>query len=92
MFAHAAVAYCRTRNTHAHLHTRHDSHSHAPTRFARADRIGHGFHLFSHDDLIAQSKSINDMAAAKQYIDNLVRYIADRRITIEVRLLVLSIA
>lgn len=44
-----------------------------------ADRIGHGFHLFN-------SKMINtkDPIKAKKYVENLVQYIAERRITLEV--------
>ena len=44
-----------------------------------ADRIGHGYHLFSPDRIT--SESIDDPEA---YIAALVQYIADRRITIEV--------
>ncbi len=43
-----------------------------------ADRIGHGFHLFS-PDLCGPSVS-----NPEAYVDRLVSYIADRRITIEV--------
>ncbi len=44
-----------------------------------ADRIGHGLHLF--DDKMVYSENIADK---KQYVERLVNYIADRRITIEV--------
>jgi adenosine deaminase len=44
-----------------------------------ADRIGHGYHLFSPD--MVHSPLIEDREA---YVDALVRYISDRRITIEV--------
>ncbi|MFT6396958.1 MAG: adenosine deaminase [Bradymonadia bacterium] len=44
-----------------------------------ADRIGHGFHIFSHDKI--KSNDIEDPAA---YCDALAQYCADRRITIEV--------
>jgi len=44
-----------------------------------ADRIGHGFHLFS-TDLI----NTRDPKKAQDYVDNLVQYIAERRITLEV--------
>lgn len=44
-----------------------------------ADRIGHGTWLFSQKHI--KDKSIQDKRA---YIDKLVRYIADRRITLEV--------
>lgn len=44
-----------------------------------ADRIGHGFHLFSEDLIAARDKE-----TAQKYIYNLVQYIAERRITLEV--------
>lgn len=44
-----------------------------------ADRIGHGFHLFN-ESLI----NTENQAKAKKYIENLVQYIAERRITLEV--------
>ncbi len=44
-----------------------------------ADRIGHGFHIFSADKVT--SPEIEDPQA---YCDRLVQYVADRRITIEV--------
>lgn len=44
-----------------------------------ADRIGHGFHIFSHDKI--RSADIEDPAA---YCDALSQYVADHRITIEV--------
>jgi adenosine deaminase len=44
-----------------------------------ADRIGHGFHLFS-TELI----NTRDPQKAQDYVDNLVQYIAERRITLEV--------
>jgi adenosine deaminase len=44
-----------------------------------ADRIGHGYHLFSHE-LIAEEK----IKEPKAYTRALAEYIADRRITIEV--------
>jgi adenosine deaminase len=43
-----------------------------------ADRIGHGFHLFRQDMLNKKPE------IAKRYVDNLVQFIAERRITIEV--------
>jgi adenosine deaminase len=43
-----------------------------------ADRIGHGYHLFSPQLCGPKVTSPND------YVDRLVRYIADRRVTIEV--------
>ena len=45
----------------------------------RTDRIGHGLHLFTED--MIQPQKIADRTA---YIENLVNYIADRRITLEV--------
>ena len=44
-----------------------------------ADRIGHGYYLFSYDKI--NDKSILDK---EKYVDNLAQFIADRRITIEV--------
>ena len=44
-----------------------------------ADRIGHGYYLFSED--MIKNKNITDK---KEFINRLVQYIADRRITIEV--------
>jgi len=44
-----------------------------------ADRIGHGTWLFSHRHI--RDKSIADK---KAYVDKIVRYVADRRITLEV--------
>ncbi len=44
-----------------------------------ADRIGHGYHLFSADKVT--SPQVRDPQA---YVEALARYIADRRITIEV--------
>ncbi len=44
-----------------------------------ADRIGHGFHLFD-----AALISTKDPVTAKRYVNNLVQYIAEKRITLEV--------
>ncbi|MEM1008976.1 MAG: adenosine deaminase family protein, partial [Myxococcota bacterium] len=44
-----------------------------------ADRIGHGYHLFSQDRI--QNPKITDTAS---YVHQLAQYIAERRITIEV--------
>ena len=44
-----------------------------------ADRIGHGVHLF--DWKMIRNNEIEDK---KKYVENLIQYIADRRITIEV--------
>lgn len=44
-----------------------------------ADRIGHGYYLFSEE--MIKNKNIKDK---KDFINRLVQYIADRRITIEV--------
>lgn len=44
-----------------------------------ADRIGHGYHLFS-KDLIVNKKNIDDA----DFINRLVKYICDRRICLEV--------
>ncbi|MBN2054156.1 adenosine deaminase family protein [bacterium] len=45
-----------------------------------ADRIGHGYHLFSIDKLGPWIEG----ASRERYVSNLANYIADRRITIEV--------
>jgi adenosine deaminase len=47
--------------------------------FLHADRIGHGYHLFSPDKILTD-KVINKQG----YTDALIRYVANRRITIEV--------
>jgi adenosine deaminase len=47
--------------------------------YLHADRIGHGFHLFSKN--LVNTK---DPSKAESYINNLVQYIAERRITLEV--------
>ena len=47
--------------------------------FSQADRIGHGYHLFSPDKI--QSKKVRD---SRGYTDALIRYIGNRRLTIEV--------
>lgn len=44
-----------------------------------ADRIGHGFHLFSPELIHTRDKE-----KAKEYIDDLVQHIAEKRITLEV--------
>jgi adenosine deaminase len=44
-----------------------------------ADRIGHGFHLFNKEMI-----NTKDPAKAENYVNNLVQYIAEKRITLEV--------
>ncbi|MDA0771739.1 MAG: adenosine deaminase family protein [Cyanobacteria bacterium] len=44
-----------------------------------ADRIGHGFHLFNKEMI-----NTKDPSKANNYVDNLVQYIAEKRITLEV--------
>lgn len=44
-----------------------------------ADRIGHGYHLFSPDRVTSE-----DIDDPEQYVADLAQYIADRRVTIEV--------
>jgi adenosine deaminase len=44
-----------------------------------ADRIGHGVHLFNTKMIYSE-----DITNKKAYVDNLVQYIGDRRITLEV--------
>jgi adenosine deaminase len=46
-----------------------------------ADRIGHGLHLFDAAMVKKQGEAARDPAA---YVENLVEYLADRRVTIEV--------
>lgn len=75
--------------TYAHQHfmykTVHAGEAYGPSSIFQAiselyaDRIGHGFHLFS-PDLI----NTHDADKAEQYIQNLVQFIAERRITLEV--------
>ncbi|CAK4079278.1 unnamed protein product [Aphanomyces euteiches] len=45
-----------------------------------AERIGHGFHIFHADEI---RKDITD-AQKQEYVDGLARYVADRRICLEV--------
>ncbi len=47
--------------------------------YLHADRIGHGFHLFDADLIVAK-----DPVTAKRYVNNLVQFIAEKRITMEV--------
>lgn len=47
-----------------------------------AERIGHGFHLFSSDKV--NVNKIHDKRGPDHYVDSLVQYVADRRITFEV--------
>ena len=44
-----------------------------------ADRIGHGFHLFTHSKINTDNEE-----KAKKYVQDLVHYVAERRITLEV--------
>lgn len=44
-----------------------------------ADRIGHGFHLFNYSMINTHKEE-----KAKKYVDDLVQYIAERRLTLEV--------
>ena len=55
---------------------------HQALRSLGADRIGHGFHLFSEDMMSDEMKG--DPEAVAKYIKTLVKYIGDRRITLEV--------
>ncbi|MDD9897708.1 MAG: adenosine deaminase family protein [Candidatus Melainabacteria bacterium] len=75
--------------TYAHKHflykTVHAGEAYGPSSIFQAitnlyaDRIGHGFHLFN-----AEMINTKDPGKAKQYVENLVQYIAERRITLEV--------
>lgn len=49
-------------------------------RVLHAERIGHGFHLFS-SDLVMNERN---RASPQAYVDRLVKYVSDRRITMEV--------
>ena len=49
-------------------------------RDLHADRIGHGFHLFSAEMVCGESNSNNPEA----FIDRLTKYICDKRICLEV--------
>jgi adenosine deaminase len=75
--------------TYAHKHflykTVHAGEAYGPSSIFQAitnlyaDRIGHGFHLFN-----AEMINTKNPNKAKQYVKNLVQYIAERRITLEV--------
>ena len=45
-----------------------------------ADRIGHGYHIFSQDKVVGKSNSKN----AEKYVSQLVQYVSEKRITLEV--------
>ncbi len=47
--------------------------------FSYADRLGHGYHLFSPDKI--RTKKVKDKEA---YVESLIRYVSNRRLTIEV--------
>lgn len=51
-------------------------------RDCHADRIGHGFHLFSHH-LVEGEKNKGDDGGRK-FVDRLLKHVSDRRITMEV--------
>lgn len=53
---------------------------HQAVRDLHAERIGHGFHIFSHE-LVTSTKC---PAQQKEFVENLVKYVSDRRITMEV--------
>lgn len=47
-----------------------------------ADRLGHGTHLFETRSI--RDPRLRDAADRRRYVDNLVQYVGDRRITLEV--------
>jgi len=49
-----------------------------------ATRIGHGFHLFSWDLARDQSDKLQTDEDAKRFVEGLIEYMSDKRITIEV--------
>ena len=52
-------------------------------RDLHAERIGHGFHIFS-AKLVNDAKNQDADGSGKTFVDNLVKYVSDRRITLEV--------
>ena len=48
-------------------------------KYLHAERIGHGFHIFNADQVTGSNKS-----RAKSYVESLVNWCSDRRITMEV--------
>ena len=53
-------------------------------RDLHAERIGHGFHLFS-TSAMTSNKHIAEDGTGQAFVDRLVKYVSDRRITLEVR-------
>ena len=49
-------------------------------KYLHAERIGHGYHIFSVDKVVGR----NNKTKAKRYVEQLVEYVSDRRITLEV--------
>merc|ERR1712046_242891 len=49
-------------------------------KYLHAERIGHGFHLFSEDQVQGEAHK----AEPQQYIDRLVNWVSDLRVTMEV--------
>ena len=49
-------------------------------KYLHADRIGHGYHIFSQDKVVGKSNSKN----AEKYVSQLVQYVSEKRITLEV--------
>jgi adenosine deaminase len=52
-------------------------------RDLHAERIGHGFHISSSDQVIAK-KNLDSNGSGKEFCTNLIKYVSDRRITMEV--------
>ena len=49
-------------------------------KYLHAERIGHGYHIFSVDKVVGKHNKLK----AKRYVDQLVEYVSDKRITLEV--------
>lgn len=52
-------------------------------RDLHAERIGHGFHIFS-PQLVGDMKNKDEKGSGQAFVDSLVKYVSDRRITLEV--------
>lgn len=50
--------------------------------FSHADRLGHGYHLFSPDKM--RTSKVQGTEAREKYVEDLIRYVSNRRLTIEV--------
>lgn len=52
-------------------------------RDLHAERIGHGFHIHSADK-VYDAKNLDDKGSGETFCNNLIKYVSDRRITMEV--------